>query len=313
MKIPQDNVALRATEWPCDETIADSSPDLGTEGLDSVHVLHASVPDALRPYVRTLMAAEVTMTGPLPLAIAPHESLVLSVQIGRGGQPVEEKGQHGENVHLTGIRQWTGTFSGAGDCISLFALLTPLGLVHLLESRPLHQVPRIRAPVATLLDRSITRSLESDIALAPSLPDKLHALGAWLEQRAHARRELSRAALRAARAAMRICAEPHVPITTLADQQHVGRRQLERDFQQWIGTSPRHLAQVARVQAVSRKAQTGAPLADIASELGFADQAHMSRVVRQLTGLTPRAFTGARNTPIASAFRRATGGGTVYL
>lgn len=280
---------------------------------EGVLVQHAPVSEALRPYVRALMAAEVAPTGPLPLAIAPHESLVLSVQIGRSNHAIEQKGRHGENVCLTGIRQWTGTFTGAGDCISLFALLTPLGLVHLLESRPLDKVPRIRAPVAAMLDRGVTRRLESDVALATGLDGKLHAFGAWLEQRAHARRELSRAALRAARAAMRVCAEPAVPVTTLADQQHVGRRQLERDFQQWIGTSPRHLAQVARLQAVSRKAQTGASLADIAADLGYADQAHMSRAVRQLTGLTPRGFIGTRDAPIARAFRRATGGGTVYL
>jgi len=79
------------------------------------------------------------------------------------------------------------------------------------------------------------------------------------------------------------------------------------------GHSPRHLAQVAKVQAVSRKAQTGASLADIAADVGFADQAHMSRVVRQLTGMTPLRFTRTRQSPMAAAFRRATGGGTVYL
>jgi AraC-like DNA-binding protein len=70
---------------------------------------------------------------------------------------------------------------------------------------------------------------------------------------------------------------------------------------------------VARVQAVSRRVQAGAPLADIAADVGFADQAHMSRVVKQLTGLTPRHFAGQRPCPIAGTFRRATQGGTVYL
>ncbi|MBL0727275.1 helix-turn-helix domain-containing protein [Piscinibacter sp. HJYY11] len=89
---------------------------------------------------------------------------------------------------------------------------------------------------------------------------------------------------------MRLCQAPRAAIETLADEQHVSGRQLERDFVQWIGTSPRHLSQVVRLQAISRRAQRGAPLADIAADLGFADQAHMSRVVRQLTGLTPRNF-----------------------
>ncbi len=273
-----------------------------------------AITGALRPYVSALMAAELGATGPLPLAIAPHESLMLSVQFGRGADGIEQKGRHGENTCLTGIRRWTGAFTGAGNCISLFALLTPLGSVHLLESQPLDKVPRIRARVDSLLDRTLTRRLESDIALADSLDDKLHAFGAWLEARATAQRRLASAALRAGRAAMRICAEPKLPMEQLASEQHVSRRQLERDFGQWIGTSPRHLAQVARVQAVSRKAQAGASLADIAADVGFADQAHMSRVVRQLTGLTPQRFArSGHNSPMAAVFRRATGGGTVYL
>ena len=272
-----------------------------------------TVSGALRPYVRTLMAVEMSATGPMPLAIAPHESLVLSVQLGHGPDAIEQKGRHGELTHLTGIRQWTGSFTGAGDCTTLFALLTPLGSVQLLESQPLAHVPRIRARVDELLDRQLTRQLESDIALAPTMHDKLHAFAAWLEQRATDRRRLTRAALRAGRAAMRVCAEPTLPMETLAAEQHVSRRQLERDFGHWVGTSPRHLGRVARVQAVSRLAQTGGGMADIAAGAGFADQAHMSRVIKDLTGLTPKHFVRSQRTPIATAFRQATAGGTVYL
>ncbi len=279
----------------------------------SVQTRVIPVTGALQPYVAALMAADINAAGPLPLAVAPHESLMLSVQLGRSSDAIEQKGTHGENTCLTGIREWTGTFSGAGNCLSLFALLTPLGAVQLLESRSLDKVPRIRARVAELLDAKLTRSLESDIAVAGTLDDKLRAFAAWLERRATANRRVSPAALRAGQAAMRICGGPTTPIETLASERQVSRRQLERDFRQWLGTSPRHLAQVARVQAVSRKAQSGASLADIAADVGFADQAHMSRVVRQLTGLTPRRFVHARPSPMAAAFRNATRGGTVYL
>lgn len=271
------------------------------------------VSGALRPYVSALMSAELSAGGPLPLAIVPHESLVLSVQIGRGADAIEQKGAHGDNTHLTGIRERTGEFSGQGNCITLFALLTPLGAVQLLDARPLAGVPRIRAQMAALLDDRLTRGLESDVARAGTLDEKLLAFAAWLEARATAHRAVGGAALRAGRAAMRLVGDPRMAMETLADEQHVSRRQLERDFRQWLGTSPRHLAQVARVQAVSRKAQTGATLADIAADVGFADQAHMSRVVRQLTGLTPGRFTRSRPGPLAAGFRRATGGGTVYL
>jgi AraC-like DNA-binding protein len=277
----------------------------------SAHTL--PVRGALLPYVNALVALELGHTGPLPLAIAPHESMVLSVQLGRGADGIERKGEHGELTHLTGIRQWTGHFTGSGDCVTLLALLTPLGAVQLLESQPLANQPRIRAQVGDLLDRNLTRELESDIALAPTLQAKLQRLAAWLEERATMQRRLAPAALRAGRAAMRLCAQPHLPTEVLADEQHVSRRQLERDFRRFIGTSPLHLARVARVQGVSRRAQAGAGLADIAADVGFADQAHMSRVVQQITGLTPRRFVRAGHTPMAAMFRQATAGGTIYL
>jgi AraC-like DNA-binding protein len=272
-----------------------------------------AVGGVLQPLVSALLAVEIDATGPLPLAIVPHEALMLSVQFGRAADCIEQKGEHGHNTHLTGIRQWPGAFTGAGNCVSLFALLTPLGAVQLLESQPLETMPRIRARVADLLDARLTRTLESEIALADSLDAKLLAFAAWLERRALAQRRLTTAALRAGRAAMRVCAEPRLGIEVLADEQHVSRRQIERDFNRWLGTSPRHLAQVARVQAVSRKAQGGAALADVAADVGFADQPHMSRVVRQLTGLTPQRFARTRRSAMAAAFRYATGGGTVYL
>lgn len=290
--------------------LSNSTTDDPAQG---VHTRAVAVTGALSPYVNALVAAEFTEAGPFPLAIAPHDSLMLSVQFGRASDCIEQKGPHGENTCLTGIRNWTGAFTGAGNCVTLFALLTPLGAMHLLESQPLLGLPRIRARVAELLDARLTRRLESDVALAGTLDDKLRAFGSWLEARATANRRLAGAALRAGRAAMRVCDEPMLAVETLADEQHVSRRQLERDFNRWLATSPRHLAQVARVQAVSRRAQVGATLVDIAADVGFADQAHMSRVVRQLTGLTPRHFTRARQSPIATAFRQATGGGTVYL
>lgn len=276
-------------------------------------VHHLGVQGVLRDSVAALIAVEIHGAGPIPLAIAPHESLMLSVQFGRSGDPIEEKGEHGSNTSLTGIRQWTGTFNGTGNCVSLFALLTPLGSVQLLDSQPLATMPRIRAPLAALLDRGLTRELESRIALADGLDAKLGSFAGWLEARATNRRRQSTAALRAGCAAMRLRAEPNLGIDEIADEQHISRRQLERDFRRWVGTSPHHLAQVARVQLVSRMARSGASLAHIAADVGFADQAHMSRVVREMTGLTPLHFVRSQRTPLATGFRHATGGGTVYL
>ena len=109
-----------------------------------------------------------------------------------------------------------GKFSCAGNCVTLFALLTPLGSVQLLNSRRLDASPRIRAPVAQLLDARFTHTLESGIALAGDMSARLHCFAAWLEERAKARGRQDRAALRAARAAMRLCHDSQAAVETVA-------------------------------------------------------------------------------------------------
>jgi AraC-like DNA-binding protein len=298
-------------EVPMSSLLPTHATHAGTHAGTQVH--HLPVTGALSPFVNALLAVDLASGGPLPLAIAPHDSLVLSVQMARGPDAAFARAERGLNTHLTGIREHTGSFIGAGDCVTLFALLTPLGAVQLLESQPLAPLPRIRARMAELLDHRLTGELEAAVAQAEGLEEKLARFAAWLETRATAQRAHTRAAVRAGRAAMRLCAAPNTAMDTLAGEQHVSRRQLERDFAHWVGTSPRHLSQVARVQAVSRKARAGASLADVAAEVGFADQSHMSRVVRQLVGMPPKAFVRSQRAPLALAFRRATGGGTVYL
>ncbi len=64
---------------------------------------------------------------------------------------------------------------------------------------------------------------------------------------------------------------------------------VSRGFAQAYGVSPqRYRAEQRALRAVRELGQGAAPLAWLADELGFADQAHMSRAVRQLTGLSPR-------------------------
>ena len=71
---------------------------------------------------------------------------------------------------------------------------------------------------------------------------------------------------------------------------------LSRGFAQVFGISPEGFrARVRARRALQWIEQTQIPLATIAVELGFADQAHMSRSVRLLTGQGPQARRRAAN------------------
>ena len=75
----------------------------------------------------------------------------------------------------------------------------------------------------------------------------------------------------------------------------VSMRQLERQSQHWTGLLPRKLVRLARFQNALRSLRQSStrPLAQIAVETGYSDQAHLTREFRRLGGVTPSVFRAA--------------------
>ena len=73
-------------------------------------------------------------------------------------------------------------------------------------------------------------------------------------------------------------------VADIADQLGLGPRQLHRRCLQLFGYGPRHLSRILRLE---RALAASGSLAEVAHECGYADQAHLSREVRDLTGTTP--------------------------
>lgn len=68
-------------------------------------------------------------------------------------------------------------------------------------------------------------------------------------------------------------------------------RMLRRDVLAWTGLSPKMLARILRFQAALALLRTApGPLAILALEAGYADQAHMTREFRELGDMTPSGF-----------------------
>ncbi len=70
----------------------------------------------------------------------------------------------------------------------------------------------------------------------------------------------------------------------------VSERRLRRRFVQAVGYGPATYLRVSRFQRAVALAPRVANLAALAAAAGYADQAHLSRDCRALTGLTPRGF-----------------------
>lgn len=67
-------------------------------------------------------------------------------------------------------------------------------------------------------------------------------------------------------------------------------RHLRRHSLTAFGYGPKTLARVLRLDRAMSLARNGVALADVAASAGYADQAHFTRDVRALSGVTPRAL-----------------------
>jgi AraC-like DNA-binding protein len=100
------------------------------------------------------------------------------------------------------------------------------------------------------------------------------------------------------RAAALRAAAPRTAVERVASELGLGERQLRRRFADAVGYGPKTLQRVLRFQrflALAEREGEAADLAALAFAAGYADQAHLTRECRRLSGLTPSALlaTGA--------------------
>jgi AraC-like DNA-binding protein len=85
-------------------------------------------------------------------------------------------------------------------------------------------------------------------------------------------------------------------IGTWARERGLAPASVSRGFRRVFGTSPERYRAEARARlAWSRIVRTRQPLAVIACDIGFADQAHMTRGVGAVTGQPPGGWRGRVN------------------
>ena len=84
-------------------------------------------------------------------------------------------------------------------------------------------------------------------------------------------------------------------LTAWSNEQGIAPWTVSRGFESVFGVSPSAFRAAARARRAWQAIRTSRePLVDIAARLGFADQAHMTRSVRCLTGRAPRAWRACK-------------------
>ena len=89
-------------------------------------------------------------------------------------------------------------------------------------------------------------------------------------------------------------ARPGTRVAELGSALGLSERQLRRRFADAVGYGPKTLARVLRFQRFLFLAGSGNDLARLAISAGYADQAHLTRECRRLSGRTPSELVLAR-------------------
>lgn len=79
-------------------------------------------------------------------------------------------------------------------------------------------------------------------------------------------------------------------IASLAQRYNWSRHRLWHRFTDQIGVSPKRVAKIARFDRAIIAIHSGKQLSRVAFECGYADQAHMSREIKELSGRSPTAI-----------------------
>ena len=101
---------------------------------------------------------------------------------------------------------------------------------------------------------------------------------------------------RCERAVAMLDEDPARPIAGIAATLGVSHGHLDREFKRVVGLTPRRLARLLRVERLLDAIDIDEDVAwaDLAAELGWADQSHMIRDVKRHTGSAPSAYIAAR-------------------
>jgi AraC-like DNA-binding protein len=244
---------------------------------------------ALRPYLDDLVGYAYRGEPPELHRGLPSRSLTVVITLDEPlglawpGAPTQKFATLASGLHSTAVQ-----IGQSPNLAGIQLALTPAGCRALL-GLPSSELASIAVPLDDVLGRP-ARELTEQLRETPDWTQRFAIaeqllLEAWRDEPVpQPRAEISWAWQRLAQTG------GGVGVQDLATEVGWGRRHLTERFRQEYGLAPKVAARVMRFeQAVQRlKRSPGTRLADLAADLGYADQAHLSREWNALAGCSPR-------------------------
>jgi AraC-like DNA-binding protein len=151
---------------------------------------------------------------------------------------------------------------------------------------PAHELRDMHVPLDAI-DTRPAAALRRDLATIEHSAAAAPSIAQAIARRVDSRRSPDRAVRHAAA----LLDDQRVRVRTVAGLLGVSERQLERRFREAVGYGPKTLQRVLRFQrllvALRLEQEEPSGLASIAIANGYADQAHLTREARELSGLSP--------------------------
>src|SRR2546429_1426002 len=240
--------------------------------------LHRFAPDpVLAPFVEVYWTVRWDLRGqpPQEQRVLPHP--VVHLVVGRGRPAIQGP--------ITG--HFTHPLRERGRAVG--AAFRPGGF-HPYLGRPVAELTDRRFPVEELLDWIDPDALERAVFAAEEDAGMAAAMEAALIARVPQRDPLAEEAGRYVAA---IAADPGITrVEALAERLGLQMRQLQRLFERDVGVGPKRVIRRYRLhEAAQRVAQgTDQHWAELASALGYSDQAHFTRDFTALVGMSPARY-----------------------
>ncbi len=199
------------------------------------------------------------------------------------------EGGHRREARVVGVwtRLWRRTLEGSGWVRGV--KLRP-GAVRAFLQVPAASVSNRIVPWNDLFDGG-ARELQGAVETAPDDVTAFERYAVWLRQHRNAdpNGDSQLATRLVARA---VCDAEIVAAESLAHVAGLGLRSLQRLFHEHVGASPKWVIRRHRLQEVALRLEQGErrSLAALAAELGYTDQAHLTRDFKSAVGKSPRQF-----------------------
>ncbi|NQU87429.1 MAG: AraC family transcriptional regulator [Mariniphaga sp.] len=246
----------------------------------------------LSPYIKHYWALEncVSNGNEYTQRIVPSGLMELIFYLEEKPESLDPKKSIPENTCISGQQKEFYDLTVKGR-LSLFSVLfQPQGAM-MFFNIPAKELYNQNVPLNNILKNQVSK-IESNLYEANSFQDKINIIEKFMLQQLHKHHKLYEFK-RISNSISHINRLRGIAnIEFLSNQACLSRKQYERSFTEFIGTSPKQFLKIVRFQNTlnQKEKNKNYNLTQLAYNCGYYDQAHMINEFRQLSGMTPKQF-----------------------